>query len=176
VSSVWSRRPVQELRSGCGEQRVDFRAGEEGDDRAVGAFGGDGKYPGDQRGVLRVAVGGELEQRPHRGQSGVAGRGADAAVAFQMGKEGTDRCGVQVVEVQPGRRLAGAVGDVGQQQPEGVPVSRHGVRAGLPLADQVLREERLQGRRERGHDGRPTKASSRSPASSSNSGQADRYQ
>jgi hypothetical protein len=32
--------------------------------------------------MLRVAGGRELEQRPHRGQPGVTGRRADAAVAF----------------------------------------------------------------------------------------------
>ena len=35
-----------------GEQRVDFRLGEEGDDRSLVAFGRDGQYLLDRRGVI----------------------------------------------------------------------------------------------------------------------------
>src|SRR5664280_1024820 len=157
VSSVWSRRPVQALRSG-----------------AVSSAWISGR-------VRKVTTGRSVRFAGIDSTRAISAATRNARLAavrslFQMGEEATDRCGVQVVEVQPGRRLAGAVGDVGQQQPESVPISGHGVWAGPPLADQVLREERLQGRRERGHDGYPRNSSIRWPASSSSSGQADRYQ
>ena len=64
-----------------------------------------------------------------------------------------------------------------QQQPERVAVGGDGVRAGLALADQPVGEERLQGRRERGHRQRLlAMRSSRSAARASSSGAADRYQ
>ena len=65
-----------------------------------------------------------------------------------------------------------------QQQPDGVAVGGDGVRAGLALLEQPVGEERLQGGGERGHRGStfPIIGSSRSAASASSSGAADRYQ
>ena len=71
---------------------------------------------------------------------------------------------------------AGALLGEGQQQPEGVPVGSHGVRADLPLGDQPVGEEGLQDRGKSGHGAPPVVASSRPAARASSSGVPIRYQ
>ena len=72
----------------------------------------------------------------------------------------------------PCRRVPAAKAE---QQPEGVAVGGDGVRAGLPLADQPVGEEGLQGGGEGAHRFASSSAS-RSAASDISSGEADRYQ
>ena len=85
--------------------------------------------------------------------------------------------GVQVVPVELGGLLAGPVVHEAEQQPQGVAVGRDGARAGLALLGEPVGEERLQGRRDQGHDRAADHAVSwRAAARASSSGAADRYQ
>ena len=96
--------------------------------------------------------GGEPEQRVDRGQAGVAGADAVAAFVFEVVEERADQGGVQIGEVRaPRARLPVCSRGEAEQQPQRVAVGGDGVRAGVPLADQPVGEERLQGRGERGH-------------------------
>ena len=74
------------------------------------------------------------------------------------------------------RLFAGALLSEAQQQPPGVPIGGHGVRAGVALAHEAFGEEGLEGRGQRAHDGASSARSSRSAARNNNSGTADRYQ
>src|SRR5260370_20261365 len=103
---------------GGGQQRGGLVFGEVGDQGAVAALGRDGQHPGDDRGVFGVAQRGVAEQRVDGGQAGVAGGGAVAAHGFQGGQERADQRGVQVADLQLGRRLAQlAAGDRPDQLP-----------------------------------------------------------
>jgi len=53
---------------------------------------------------------------------------------FKVGEEPADRAGVEVLEAELGRLLPACLGQVGEQQPEAVPVGGNGVRAGVALA------------------------------------------
>jgi hypothetical protein len=86
-----------------------------------------------------------------RREAVVAGAHPVAALGFQVGQERRDQRGVQVGEVQLGRRGVGVAGGEAQQQPEGVAVAGDGVRAGLTLAHEPLGEKRLQGGRQLAH-------------------------
>ena len=88
---------------GGGEQRVELGFGEVGDEGLVVALGRDRQHPGDHRGVLGVAQRGVAEQRVDRGQPGVAGAGAVAAVVFEVVEERRDQRGVEVGEVELAR-------------------------------------------------------------------------
>ena len=83
-----------------GEQRVDLGLGEVGDQRPVEAFGWDRQHPGDALGVFGVGQRGEAEQRVDRGQPGVAGADAVAALVFEVVEEAGDQRRVEVGEVQ----------------------------------------------------------------------------
>jgi hypothetical protein len=93
-----------------------------------------------------------------------------------MGEERRDQRGVDVADVEPGGRLAGAIVGEDQQQPQRVAVGGDGVRAGVTLNRQPLGEERLDGRCQRGHDRCPWCCSSHWAATPSSSGVACRYQ
>jgi hypothetical protein len=161
---------------GCSEQRVDLGGGEEADQRAVVAFGRDGQHPLNQAGVLGVAQRGVAEQRMDRRQAGVAGTHPVAPIAFEIGEERSDELGVEIGQVEPAGWCAGALLREAQQQPQRVAVCGQGSRAGLALGYQPVGEERLQGRGEGAHHRSPAACSSRSAASASRSGAAERYQ
>ena len=76
---------------------------------------------------------------------------------------------------KPAWHGAGALGGEAKQQPDGIPVGGDRVRAGAPLGDQPLGEERLHGGGDRGHRGAPGAAE---PAGGfgEQSGEALRYQ
>ena len=116
------------------------------------------------------------EQRVERGQAVVAGGRAVVPVAFEVVQERGDQGHVEVCDVEGARRLAGVLGGVGQQQPEGDLVGPDRVRARGTLADQPVGEVCLQRRRERAHRCAPNRESSRSAARAISSGAADRYQ
>jgi len=67
------------------------------------------------------------------------------ALAFEMVEEGADECGVEVGQIQLGGRFAEPGLRGSEQQPEGVPVGRDGVRAGAALVEQPAGEERFEG-------------------------------
>jgi hypothetical protein len=139
------------------QQRVGLGLGEVGDEGLVVAFGRDRQHPLDDGGILGVVQGGEAEQGVDRGQAGVAGPHAVAALALEVVQERADQPGVQVGDLQAGGRLAGALGGEAQQQLAGVAVGGDGVGAGLALADEPVGEVGLQGRGQRARraHGRP---------------------
>ena len=161
---------------GAGQEGVDFVLGQELHDGALGALGRDGKDACDEGGVLGMAEGGEAEHGVQRGEAGVAGADGVAALGLEVVQEGADELGVEVLELQPGRRPAGLLCGEGQEQLEGVPVGGHGVGAGLALADQPQREVGLEGWGELGHGRRLRACSSRAAAKASSSGAAETYQ
>ena len=105
-----------------GEQGVDLRFGEPGDEGPVEPLGRDGQDPGDRLGVLGVAQGRVGEHGADRGQAGVAGAGAVAAVVLEVVQEAADQRGVQVGDVELAGLLPGALGGERQEQPPGVAV------------------------------------------------------
>ncbi len=162
---------------GGGQQRLGFGVGEEGDDRLVGPLGRDGQDAFDVGGVLGVAQRRVGEQGVDRGQPGVACGDAVAALVLDVVEERGDHRGVQVGDVKPAGQGPGGGGGEAEQQPQRVPVSGDGVRAGPPLGGQPLGEERLDGGGDRGHRGSPGLLSPRRrAASASSSGAACRYQ
>ena len=64
--------------------------------------------PGRSSGVFGVAQRGVDEQRPDRGEAGVAGAWAVMAFVFEMIEERRHRVGIEVGPVQPRWRRAGA--------------------------------------------------------------------
>ena len=174
---AWSRLPVQVPWSGLASapRTLASRLGEERDHGPVVALGGDGEDPGDDRGVLGMAQGGEAEERSVRGEAGVAGPGAVVPFDFEVLQEGADQRGVEVGGVQLGGLFAGATGGEAELQPPAVTVGGHRVGTGLALAHQPLGEERLQCGCEGGHGRRRSARSRRCDARSSSSGTADRY-
>jgi hypothetical protein len=137
---------------GGGQQRGELVFGEVGDQRLVIPLGRDRQDPLDVGGVLGVAHRGVAEQGVDRGEPGVAGPDAVAALVFQVVQERADRLRVQVGDVQPGRDLASALGGEDDQHLERVPVGGDRVAAGLALQRQPVSEECLQGGGEGGHD------------------------
>ena len=84
-----------------------LRGGEERDEVSGEPFGWDREDPLDHGGVLGMAQGGVAEQRPDRGEPGVTGPDAHAAVGLQVGQERADQHRVQVGDVQLVRGFAG---------------------------------------------------------------------
>lgn len=98
-------------------------------------------------------------------------------VGLEVVQERRDQRGVEIVDVEPGRRLPGVLLGEGQEQPERVAVRGDGAWAGLALGHEPVGEERLQGRGEAAHDVTACRwASSRPVAWPSSSGVAVRYQ
>ena len=88
---------------GRGQDRGDLLAGQVAEHRAVEALGRDGQHACGDRQAGGVAQGGVAHERVDRGQAGVAGAGAVAALGFEV-----------VEEVQHQRRV-----QVGQASAEG---------------------------------------------------------
>jgi hypothetical protein len=128
------------------QQRVDLGFGQVGDDVTVELLGWDGQHALDRRGVFGVVQRRVVEQGVHRGEAGVAGAHAVAALSLQVVEEIADQRCVQILDPQTRWRDAGAGEGEGQQQLERVTVGGDGVWAGLTLPDQPVGEERLQGR------------------------------
>jgi hypothetical protein len=120
---VWGRQQRRHL----GRRQV-------GDVGAVVSFRGDGQDLADRGGVLRVLAGGVREERVDRSQPGVAGGDPVAANRFQVGQESADDLCGQVGQVEVLRPCRACRGEELQQQPPGVAVGSHGVRAGAELA------------------------------------------
>lgn len=71
----------------CCQQRLELWPGEEGDDLAIDTLLGDCEDPLD-KGAVFVGEGGEVEERVHGGEPGVAGAGTVVADGFEVLKEG----------------------------------------------------------------------------------------
>ena len=140
------------------------------------SFGRDGEHSLDRLGVFGMAQCGVAEQRVDRGEPGVAGGHAVAAIGFQMGEERGDELCVEVADVEPGRCFAGVLLREDEQQSQCVAVGGDGVRAGVTLGGQPLGEEHLDRGRQRGHGRAPLCCSSRRAATANSSGVACRYQ
>ena len=103
-----------------------------------------------------------------------------ALLVFEMVEEGSKKGSVEVGEHDLRGRLPQFLPCIGQQQAETIPVAGQGMRAGLPLPDESIREERLQENRE-GPDGAHGRGSgwdcsTRKSACWSSSGVAVKYQ
>lgn len=170
---VTSPRPSTSIRRG--QKRVGFGLGEPADDVALVTLRRDREDPLNDGRVFGVPQRGVAEQRVDRSQTPVARARLVASFAFEVGEERSDQRRIEIADVQRGGLFAGLGRGEGQQQPVGVAIAGDGVRAGVALADEPVGEERLQHRRERGHDWLPA-CSSRSAASCINSGTAVRYQ
>ena len=175
------QRPVASTfpacRVGGGEEGVDLDGGEERHGRPVEPFRWDGQHPLDQQGVFGVAQRGVGEQRPDGGEAQVAGPRAVVALGFEVIEEGADHLGVEVVPVDAAWRLAGAVVDEHDEQPQRVPVGGDRAGAGPALFGEPVGEEALQGGRDQAHRlTAAAEASSLPAARASSSGAADRYQ
>ena len=83
-----------------GEQRGGFGLGEVGDELALEPLGRDGSDPLDDGRALEVAQGREAEQCVDRGQPGVAGADAVAALVLQVVEERADQRGAEVGDLQ----------------------------------------------------------------------------
>ena len=112
---------------GTGQEGVDLVLAQELHDGALGALGRYGKDACDEGGVLGMAESSEAEHGVQRGEAGVAGADGVGALGLEVIQEGADELGVEVLELQPGRRPAGLLRGEGQEQLEGVPVGGHGV-------------------------------------------------
>jgi hypothetical protein len=96
-----------------------------------------------------VVMGGVLQERSDRRQTGVAATYAVAAIPLEMIEEAKDQRRIQISERQTGWRLADALLRIEQEQFERVAVGCDRVRADGPLLVQMVDEEVLQQRRER---------------------------
>ena len=125
------------------------RRGEPGSVCARGAWPG---WPGPAGSAARLGVVqcGVAEQRVDGGEAPVAGPHRVAPVSFQVVEEGGDQRRVQVGDVQRGGRLAG-LGRRSRPAAGACPGNRRWC-GSRPGAEQPLGEERLQRRRQRGHD------------------------
>jgi hypothetical protein len=93
-----------------------------------------------------------------------------------MIKERADHGGVEILERELGRLLAGALAGEAEQQPNRVAIGGDRVRAGVSFADETVREEPLDRSGEGDHHGCPIDRSSRLAANAISSGAASRYQ
>ena len=98
------------------EQRLHLGFGEVGDHGPVVAFLRDRQHPGDALRVFGVLQRGVTEQRVDRGQAGVAGPDAVAALLFEVIEEPGDERGVELGQVEARWWSAGVFGGVGEQQ------------------------------------------------------------
>ena len=120
---------------GRGEQRVDLGSRVRKQTGPLAAFGAGWPAPAGSTAACSGCVQrGVAEQRVDRGQPGVAGAHAVAALGFQVGEERGDQ------RRRPGRRRPAGTGGLpvrcvreAQQQPQRVAVGGDGVRAGLAL-------------------------------------------
>ncbi len=106
-------------------------------------------------------------------------RAAVTACFLEVIEEVADEGCVQILEGQLRRGLPQPLFGESQEQAEGVPVSRDGVRAGSALPQETVGEEGLHQTGEVGvgtHGWTSFGLSSRRAASASNSGTASRYQ
>src|SRR5450759_2480360 len=159
-----------------GDERVDLRFGEVGDEVALEPLGRDGEDALDRGRMLGVAQCGIAEQGVDRREPVVAGADAVVPVRFEVLQERAHERGVEIADVEGDGLLAGPRDGEAEEEPEGVAIGGDGVRAGSTLAHQPLGEERLQGGREGAHGRPPNRPSRRAAASSISSGAADRYQ
>src|SRR5512134_1745422 len=166
--------PVRPIRSG--EKRVDFRLRQEGHEPSFEALRRNGENALDDGGTLGVPKCCVSEQGTDGSKPRIAGAHAVLSLLFQMIEKGADQGGIEIVDIELARLLAVSVRREDQEQPQGIAIGLERVRADLALAGEAVGEERLQGRGERAHASPLRWRSSRSPASPSNSGAADRYQ
>ena len=130
------------------------------------------------------AQGGVAHERVDRGQAGVAGADAVAALGLQVVEEIQHQWRVQVGQSERGGWFTAALLGEAQQQLERVAVGLDGAGAGAALGDQAAQEEVLHQLREpdlrRSHDGPAgswsVKCANRWAMMLSSSGTADRYQ
>ncbi len=158
----------------------------EADHPALEALHRHGQRVLDHAQVGRVAPGGELQERPYRGQSNITTSHAVVPLSLQVIQEVGQEPGTEVGHRHPVCGQAQLVLGEAQQQHEGVPVRSHRAWAQGALLHHVVGEEFLHEAGERrcglvAHHSppcstTPTKRSNRAPMVSINSGMPDRYQ
>ena len=156
------------------DQRLALAGREERDLPLLVTLRRDRQHLRDHARVLGVPQGRVFEQRSDRGKPQVPGPGGVVTLGLEMFEKRGDDGLVEVVPVELGGLLAGALLGEAQQQSERVAVGRDRSRAGLQLPGEAVGEERLQGRRDRGHDRTAWASLSRRAACASRSGAADR--
>jgi len=118
--------------------------GEEVNQGAVLAFGGDGQDTLNVSGVGGLLKGDVLEEGADRGETEITGTSAIVSVFFTMIEESADERGVEIVQRELGREFVELLLGEPEKQPEGVAVRGDGVRAGLSLTDEAVGEKGLQ--------------------------------
>ena len=116
------------------QQRFGLFEGEELHGAWCAAPGGQGQDPCDGVGVLGVVGQRHGQDRPDRGEPGVAGDRAVAAHVLEVVQERGDRHGVEQAQVDLVRWDTGGGGEVFDQQPPGVAVGRGHVGGGEGVA------------------------------------------
>lgn len=109
------------------------------------------------------------EEGPDRGQTGVAGPNAVAALALEDIEESENDIPVEVGDGELTRRSARSLRDMPHQEPKAVSVACDGSGACVALLHQVVAEEGLQEAGERGlraHEAPPKIRSAARPSSS----------
>src|SRR5439155_5853292 len=96
------------------------------------------KHSFDRRGIFGVTKRGELEQRSDSSKPRIPRPRAVAPMMLEVIEEIADTGGIEVVELQLGWFRAMPRGGEDQHQPQGIPIGRERMRAGLPLPDQAV--------------------------------------
>ena len=118
-------------------------------------LGGCGSLHGDGRDALadlehlRLPAGDVVEQGVQGRQALVAGPDVVAALVLQVAEEPEDPFEAEVCNGELGDLRSLVLGDVAQQQPDGVPIAAHRGRAQPLHRDQMVEEERVDQRPER---------------------------
>jgi hypothetical protein len=139
------QNPIALAAPGCvvagGEDGGDLLAGHEADDRLGAVLEGDREEALTDSNVIGSGDRqNETHEAPDGSQPCVAGSNGVVALGFQMIEKSEHRFGRQHGE---GKLINGAVmvvGEILQQQPEGIAVSGDGLRADIALGDQVVGE------------------------------------
>ena len=126
--------------------------------------------------MFGVAIGGEAAKRVDRGQPGVAGADATAAVAFEVIEESAHQRGIEIPELELRRFLSGLSFRIREKQPEGVSIGVDRVGTDVALGAEASGEESLQTGGECGHGRFFLRPAARALASARSSGTADKYQ
>jgi hypothetical protein len=118
--------------------------GEEVNQGAVMAFGGDGQDTLNVSGVAGLLKGDVLEEGADPGKTEITGTSAIVSVFFTMIEESADERRVEIVQRELGREFVELPLGEPEKQPEGVAVRGDGVRTGLSLTDEAVGEKGLQ--------------------------------
>ena len=170
-------RPSAPIR--CHKHGIDLVTAEKADLFAGESFARDGEHSLDLCRMSRQFESRVSKEGVDCGESQIAASNTQLAAGFKLFQEPGDQRGVDLLEVQAGRRPIETLLRERQELTERVPIGTDGVGARLALLHQALSEEALQQGSEARcatHDRPSQRRSSRRMASPINSGEASRYQ